>query len=240
MSPPRQSLSRSGTSPFSAHLRRPAGIPRARAARGRSLGKGQKGLQPRCPPLVLLSCQFDPHLSVQIRSLSWKGPVHSGSFHWLETLDTKTDGSGGDAIPLDPTIFAHARYHPVGPIPGPWGGGRMRWCGGTCWKKLFGDWYAGEVWTMGTGACPKASSSSLGVNFPSCSLFLHLGVLVDMCPGQQIAARSVPDPGPGRACRGSKGPPSCAPTHSCSWNTEEAGGARPGPLEGVPARPLLC
>ena len=132
---------------------------------------------------------------------------------------------------------------PLGAIPGPVG--RMRWCGGTSRKKLFGDSHAQAVWPGVTGVCSKASSSCLGVNFPGCSLFLHLGSwwirgeASTQLTGCTLQAQ-IPDPCPGRPCRGSKGPPLVPPTHSYPWNDEEAGGARPGPLEGIPARPLLC
>lgn len=49
-----ESLSCSGTPPFSAHLRGLAGVLQARAAGVLSRGKGEKGFEPCCPPLVLL------------------------------------------------------------------------------------------------------------------------------------------------------------------------------------------
>lgn len=120
---------------------------------------------------------------------------------------------------------------PLGAIPGPVG--RMRWCGGTSRKKLFGDSHAQAVWPGVTGVCSKASSSCLGVNFPGCSLFLHLGSwwtrgeASTQLTGCTLQAQ-IPDPCPGRPLGAARVLPLCpppTPIHGMMRKQEEPGQA---------------
>lgn len=116
------------------------------------------GPTPECADLIAL---------LKGPSSFWKLPLAKNSGH-----SNRWEWRGRHSLAFSHSCPCSCYPPSLGAIPGPGGQNEVVW--GHRLEEVFGDSQA----CAATGACLKASSSSLGVNFPSCSLFLHLGVLV--------------------------------------------------------------